>query len=154
MSSNTGRKRVSAKGFAHIDKKRNRIKILLIDALLRETLLDLVMVNNKIKLFLFNQDQGVLIFGNLKTLKLNKYIRDFNVDLVDLINLVSGKSLVFKKVNKVTKKEKGDLRLFYLRQKNKAEILTVDKLTNKIKQLVFYKNKKKLFRILYKKYTD
>ncbi|MDH4129913.1 MAG: hypothetical protein OEV44_14240, partial [Spirochaetota bacterium] len=147
-------KRITADGEAYIDKKRKRIKIILIDTLTNETLLDLIVVNKEISLFLYNTDGGVLINGNLHKLSLDKYISDFKIELIDLIQIVSGNSFIFERINKIVQQEDSDYFYFLLEEQDKVEKLSISKSDKQIKKLIVYNAGKEAFRIHYKKYFN
>ncbi len=117
VSSRSGKQRISAKGLAFIDKKNQRIKIILTDTLVNEILLDVVIIKNKLKLYLYNTDGGIIITGRLNKLRLDKYIPNFKMDLKDLVHLVSGKSFIYKNPDKVLRKEDSKYHIILLKKK-------------------------------------
>ncbi len=154
VSSKSGEQRVSAKGLAFIDKKNRRIKIILTDTLINKILLDLVIIKNKLKLYLYNADGGIIITGRLNKLRLDKYIPNFKMDLKDLVHLVSGKSFIYKNPDKIIRKEDNKYHIILLKKKKKYEVLSINKSSQRIEKLTVIKRKQKQFDLLYMKYKD
>lgn len=154
ISAKSGSKGIQADGKAYIDKNNNRIKIILFDTLTEEILLDLVLINDKVSLYLFSSSGGAIITGNLKSLDLKKYIPDFNINLIDLVDLVKGKSYIFKNTNKIQSKDKGSVILYRLVKNNKTELISIDKKTERMNKLALSENDKTNFIVEYDKYQD
>ncbi|GMT49324.1 MAG: hypothetical protein IEMM0008_0863 [bacterium] len=160
VSSRSGKQRVSAKGLAFIDKKNQRIKIILTDTLVNEILLDLVIIKNKLKLYMYSPKGGIIITGRLNKLRLDKYIPNFKMDLKDLVHLVSGQSFIYKNPDKIIRKENSKYHLILLKKKKKKkyEILSINKSSRRVNKLAVYKRilkkEQEQFNILYRKYRD
>ncbi len=158
VSSRSGKQRVSAKGLAFIDKKNRRIKIILTDTLVNEILLDLVIIKNKLKLYMYSPEGGIIITGRLNKLRLDKYIPNFKMDLKDLVHLVSGKSFIYKTPDKMIRKENSKYHIILLKKKKKYEVLSISKSSRRVEKLVVFKRilkrEQKQFNILYRKYQN
>lgn len=154
MSSTSEGNRVSADGYALVDKNQKRIKILMVDTLTEEVLLDLALLNDRITIFLYNTKGGIIIKGRFGSLDLGRYIKNFKIDLKDLIDLISGKSYLFDQIDDMKMQESKTYRYYKLQHKNKTEILSVLKETKRLNELVLMEDNKEIFRVFYKKYID
>lgn len=155
ISSTSEGNRVSADGYALVDKDQRRVKILMVDTLTEEVLLDLALLGDDINIFLFNSKGGIVIKGKFSSLDLGRYIKNFKMDLKDLIDLISGKSYIFNEVDEEVKMQESETYRYYkLKNKNKTEVLSILKETNKLNELVLLQDNKEIFRVFYKKYFE
>jgi len=152
FSSKTKGRRVDADGKAFVDKKKNRVKIILKDTLAGETLLDLVMIRNRVSLYLFNPQGGVILRGNVGDLDLGKYFENIKLKLKDLIELVKGESYLLENPDSFMKQPGDGETFFKLVQARDSQVFTVDKKTRRITKLVMFKDNKEVYRLFYKKY--
>lgn len=153
MSSKSPEKNITADGTAYIDKENHRIKILLIDTLAEETILDLVKINNSIQLYIFNTSGGVIIKGNYSRLKISDYFPDLKLELSDLIELLRGEIFILPNPSKIKEQQNTDSFIYLLSKDKKNQIISINK-NNNTQQHIYYDKGVELYRIFYKKYFN
>ncbi len=149
-----GGKNVSADGLAYVDKKLNRLKIILKDTLANQVLLDLALTNEIIKLYFYNTSGGVVISGPVNNLNLGRYIANFNLNIMDLIKLIKANSYIITDVHDVEKQDDDKFIFYKIKKDNVIQIIKLNKQNHRINQLGHFVDGKMAFRIAYKNYKE
>ena len=146
----TSKRKYQPDGKAYVDTKNDRLWVELFEPTLSVILFRCLKEKDFITIVIYIQeeDKDIVIKGKVDKINLGDYSPSFDINLVDLINMIQGKIPLWQKYDTIKKKSDG----FLLRKAKHFQYIDLNKKESTLQKLAEFKGKERIYLLEYKNY--